>query len=141
MDDCKQKADAFIHSHHRWYALVTLRRFVFIWTHFWSFSSYYLAQEPDDPINVAFSTLFTLLTLIGLARAFRQDKAVGVLYALVLLFFPAVFYFTHVEVYFRRQIDPIMVVLAVYGVMSFRRRREMPTEELAEQELEPVLAT
>ena len=141
MDDCKQKADAFIHTHHRWYAIVTVRRFVFIWTHFWSFSSYYLAQEPDDPINVAFSTLFTLLTLIGLARTFRQNKSAGVLYALVLLFFPVVFYFTHVEVYFRRQIDPIMVVLAVYGVMGFRRRREMPTGERAARDLEPVLTT
>jgi hypothetical protein len=35
----------------------------------------------------------------------------------------------------------LVVVLAVYGVMSFRRRREMHTEELAEQELEPALAT
>jgi hypothetical protein len=52
-----------------------------------------------------------------------------------------VFYFTHVEVYFRRQIDPIMVVLAVYGVMGFRRRREMPTGERAARDLEPVLTT
>jgi hypothetical protein len=119
MDECKAKADAFIHTHHRWYAIVTVRRFVFIWTHFWSFSSYYLAQEPDDPVNIAFSTLFTLLTLVGLRRAFYVNKPVAILYALVLLFFPVVFYFTHVEVYFRRHIDPIMVVLAVYGVMGF----------------------
>jgi uncharacterized membrane protein len=39
----------------------------------------------------------------------------------VLLFFPVVYYFTHVETYFRRQIDPIMLVLAVYGVMGFSR--------------------
>jgi uncharacterized membrane protein len=37
----------------------------------------------------------------------------------VLLFFPTVFYFTHGEVYYRRQIDPLMLVLAVYGVMGF----------------------
>jgi hypothetical protein len=119
MAECKQKADTFIRNHHRWYAIVTVRRFVFIWTHFWSFSPYYLAQEPDDPVNVAFSTLFTLLTLIGLRRAFRENKPVAALYALVFLFFPIVFYFTHVEVYFRRQIDPLMLVLAVYGVMGF----------------------
>jgi hypothetical protein len=128
MDECKQKADAFIHTHHRWYVIVTVRRFVFIWTHFWSFSPYYLAQEPDDPINVAFSTLFTILTLVGLRRAFQVNKPVAFLYAAVLLFSPVVFYFTHVEVYFRRQIDPIMLVLAVYGVASFfiRRRDAIP---------------
>jgi len=141
MEACRQKANAFIHNHPRWYAIVTMRRFVFIWTHFWSFSPYYLAQEPDDPINVAFSTLFTALTLVGLWRTLRQNKAVGVLYALVLLFFPVVFYFTHVEVYFRRQIDPLMVVLAVYGVMGFRRPKEILAEEMREEDLEPVLTT
>jgi hypothetical protein len=29
------------------------------------------------------------------------------------------FYFTHVEVYYRRQIDPMMLVLAVYAVMGY----------------------
>ena len=96
-----------------------MRRFVFIWTHFWSFSPYYLAQEPDDPVNVAFNTLFTLLTMIGLWRAFRVNKPVAALYALVFLFFPVMFYFTHVEVYYRRQIDPMMLVLAVYAVMGY----------------------
>ncbi len=129
MDECKQKADAFIRTHHRWYAIVTIRRFVFIWTHFWSFSPYYLAQEPADPINVAFSTLFTLLTLIGLRRAFRENRPVAILYSLVLLFFPLVFYFSHVEVYFRRQIDPIMLVLAVFGVISFVRPKQAPIAE------------
>jgi len=126
MAECKEKADAFVRTHHRWYAIVTVRRFVFIWTHFWSFSPYYLAQEPDDPVNVAFSTLFTLLTLIGLRRAFRENKSVAALYALVLFFFPVVFYFTHVEVYFRRQIDPLMLVLAVYGVMGFMPAHRIP---------------
>jgi hypothetical protein len=124
MAESKEKADAFIDTHHRWYAEVTVRRFVFIWTHFWSFSPRYLAQEPDDPVNVAFSTLFTLLTLVGLRRAFRENRPVAVLYALVFFFCPVVFYFTHVEVYFRRQIDPIMLVLAVYGVMGFVRTRK-----------------
>jgi 4-amino-4-deoxy-L-arabinose transferase-like glycosyltransferase len=124
MAECKEKADAFIETHHRWYAITTVRRFIFIWTHFWSFSPYYLAQEPDDPVNVAFSTVFTLLTLLGLRRAFRENKPVAILYALVLFFCPIVFYFTHVEVYFRRQIDPIMLVLAVYGVIGFVRRKE-----------------
>lgn len=126
MAESREKADAFIRSHPRWYAVVTVRRIVFIWTHFWSFSPYYLAQEPDDPGNVVFSTLFTLLTIIGLRRAFRENQPVATLYALVFLFFPVMFYFTHVEVYYRRQIDPLMLVLAVYGVLGFFRRKGAP---------------
>jgi uncharacterized membrane protein len=39
---------------------------------------------------------------------------------MVLFFFPAIYYVTHVEVYFRRQIDPLILVLAVYGVLPRR---------------------
>src|SRR5208337_4060608 len=103
MQESKEKAVAYIRVHPRWFAVVTVRRIVFVWTHFWSFSSYYLAQEPDDPVNVAFSTLFTVLTLIGLRRAFRvsEIRPVAILYVLVLAFFPVVFYVTHGEVYYR----------------------------------------
>jgi 4-amino-4-deoxy-L-arabinose transferase-like glycosyltransferase len=121
MDENKEKAIAFIRANPRFFAIATVRRFVFVWTHFWSFSPYYLSQEPDDPINVAFSSLFTLLTIIGIRRTFRENRQLAVLYVLVFLFFPAVFYFTHGEVYYRRQIDPLMLVMAVYGVMGFRR--------------------
>jgi hypothetical protein len=124
MAECRDKAIAFIQANPRWFAVVTVRRFVFIWTHFWSFSRYYLLQEPDDPINVAFNTLFTVLTLIGLRRGFRENRAVAILYALVLFFAPVIYYFTHVEVYYRRQIDPLMVILAVYGVMGFAGSRK-----------------
>jgi hypothetical protein len=127
MAECKEKAIAYIRANPRWFAIVSVRRFVFIWTHFWSFSPYYLAQEPDDPVNVAFNTLFTLLTMIGLWRAFRVNKPVAALYALVFLFFPVMFYFTHVEVYYRRQIDPMMLVLAVYGVMGYFTKPESAT--------------
>jgi hypothetical protein len=39
-------------------------------------------------------------------------------YLLVLFSFPLIYYFTSPEVYYRRPIDPIMVVLAVYGVIG-----------------------
>jgi len=138
MEECKERAVALIRAHPGWFAVVTARRIVYIWTHFWSFSPYYLAQEPDDPINIVFSTLFTLLTLIGLRRAFRENKPVAALYALVFLFFPVVYYFTHVETYFRRQIDPLMLVLAVYGVMGFGPPKQTPIAAVAPRLYETV---
>jgi len=88
IEENKEKAIAFIRANPRFFAVMTARRFVFVWTHLWSFSHYYLEQEPDDPINVVFNTLFPVLTLIGLRRAFRVNKPVAVLYALVFLFSP-----------------------------------------------------
>ena len=55
--------------------------------------------------------------LIGLRRLWRENRSIAVLFGMVLFFFPAIYYVTHVEVYFRRQIDPLIVVLAVYGVL------------------------
>ena len=47
-------------------------------------------------------------------------------YAIALFFFPVVYYVTHPEDYYRRPIDPIFVVLAVYAVTSRIRNRARP---------------
>ena len=125
MDEKKERALEFIRAHKGWFAWVTVRRFTYIWTGFWSFNPRYLAEEPLDPFNIFFSTSLTLLTLAGLYRLFRENVAVATLYALIFFFFPIVYYFTHVEVYYRRQIDPMMVVMAVYGIMSWRTRKTL----------------
>jgi 4-amino-4-deoxy-L-arabinose transferase-like glycosyltransferase len=117
MEREKQRGVQFIRTHPRWFAIVTVRRFVYIWTGFWSFDKRYLAEEPLDPPNVFFCTTLTLLMLLGLRRLWRENRSVTVLFAMVLFFFPAIYYVTHVEVYFRRQIDPLILVLAVYGAL------------------------
>jgi hypothetical protein len=53
-------------------------------------------------------------------------------YAVMLLSFPVVYYFTHVEVYYRRQIDPMMVVLAVYAITTMARK-PVETQEREEE--------
>jgi len=77
------------------------------------------------------------LTFIGLWRAFGDHSSEVALYAAVLLSFPLIYYVTHVEVYYRRQIDPMMVVLAVYATVTMRGKR-VETGEQEKQELEPV---
>jgi hypothetical protein len=111
----KQRAAAFIRSHPAWFVVATVRRFGYIWTGFWSFDKQYLAGEPLDPPNVFLCTSLTILSLLGLRRVWSRNRALGICFALVLFFFPLVFYVTHPEVYARRQIDPLIVVLAVYA--------------------------
>jgi hypothetical protein len=129
MEKERKQAVEFIGSNPGWYAWTTLRRAVYIWTGFWSFDRAYLAQEPLDPPNIVFCTTFTVLALVGLRRAFRFEPAIAVLYALVLIAFPAIYYITSPEVYYRRPIDPLIVILAA-SLVPVRKLRKQRTEEL-----------
>jgi len=141
MEKEKRQALEFIGSHPGWYAWTSLRRAIYIWTGYWSLDPGYLAQEPLDPPNIFFSTTFTVFALIGLWRAFRLNAPVAALFALVLVIFPAIYYITNPEVYYRRPIDPLMVVLAA-SLVTLRKRRIKPAEHLesGRAEREPVEA-
>jgi len=122
MEREKQRGIEFIRTHPWWFAVVTGRRFLYIWTGYWSFDKRYLAEEPLDPPNVFFCTVITVLMLFGLRRLWREDRILFALFASVLFFFPSVYYLTHVEVYFRRQIDPLILILAVYALATRRSK-------------------
>jgi hypothetical protein len=114
---------AFIDAHRLLYLQQTLRRVVYWWTGFWSFSRRYLQEEPADPFNIVFCTGFTALALLGLRQAWRADARVAMPYLLVFLSFPAIYYLTHPEDYHRRPIDPQCVVLAACAVVSWAAER------------------
>jgi len=56
-------------------------------------------------------------------RALRADFSGALPYALVLFSFPLIYYITSPEVYYRRPIDPLMVILAVVGVLSLAKKK------------------
>jgi 4-amino-4-deoxy-L-arabinose transferase-like glycosyltransferase len=116
------QALAFISHHPGTFAWLVLRRFAYTWTGYWSFAPEYLADEPFDPANIGFSVALTILMLLGLRKAFQADKSVAVLYLLVILTFPAVYYFTHPGMPYRHPIDPEIVLLATYAVTPARVR-------------------
>jgi 4-amino-4-deoxy-L-arabinose transferase-like glycosyltransferase len=113
----------FIDHHRGLYVWMTARRVVYLWTGYWSFSHRYLQEEPMDPPNIVFCTLLTVLTFAGLRRAWRDGWTVAMPYIITFFFFPIVYYLTHPEDYYRRPIDPLFVVLAVYAVVARRRER------------------
>jgi 4-amino-4-deoxy-L-arabinose transferase-like glycosyltransferase len=120
----KVQAVTFIKANPGWYAWTTLRRIFFIWTGYWSLDHSYLQQEEWDPENMVFSSAFTLLAFVGLRRAFVRGADAAMLYAIVLLIFPLTYYITSPELYYRRPLDPMMVVLAVYALIPTRRLDE-----------------
>jgi 4-amino-4-deoxy-L-arabinose transferase-like glycosyltransferase len=125
MDHKLQQAKDYIRSHPAWFAWMTFRRFVYMWTGYWSFDRAYLKDEPLDPPNIFVDTTMTILGLWGLRRVFQRDRALGIRFAIVLLFFPLTYYFSHPETYYFRPVDPLMVVLASV-VVAGRSRHEAP---------------
>lgn len=120
MDHKADQAVAFIRSHLDWYAWTSFRRMAFIWTGYWSLDPGYLQQEEMDPYNIPFCTALTLLAILGLYKAFQRRISGMLPYIITIVVFPALYYFTSPEFYYRRPIDPFLVVLAVYAVTPLR---------------------
>ena len=123
MDHKEKQAIAFIKSNPAWYAWTSLRRMVFIWTGYWSLEKSYLEQEQWDPYNIPFCTCLTILAFLGLRRAFQSRNPTAIPYLILILVFPASYYLTSPEVYYRRPIDPMLLVLAVYAVTGNVEKR------------------
>jgi len=124
MSHKQNQALDYIKAHPAWYAKMTLRRFLYLWTGYWSLSRAYLKEEPLDPPNICVCTTLTILMLIGFVRAAREDPAVAIRYAIVFLFYPAVYCLTHPETYYIRPLDPLINILAMYAVLSLVERRQ-----------------
>lgn len=115
-----QQGSSFIWTHPGFFLWMCARRGIYLWTGFWSFSHDYLREEPLDPANVVVCSILSILAIVGLIRAFRQRSVAAVPFLIVLLLFPLIYCVTHPEVYYRRPIDPMFVILAVYAVASWR---------------------
>jgi 4-amino-4-deoxy-L-arabinose transferase-like glycosyltransferase len=126
----KTQAIEFIKAHPGWYAWTTLRRIFFIWSGYWSLSKDYLVLEVWDPWNIPFCSVFTILALLGLRKAWKQNRHAAIPYAILLLVFPLIYYITSPEFYYRRPLDPMMVVLSVYALTP--PFRPQPPLQLAE---------
>ena len=113
-----QQARQYIRSHPAQYVYRVARRVVYVWTGFWSFDRAYLAEEPLDVPNIFLSTTMTVLALGGLLRLYRTrtGPSLAARFALVFVFFPLAYYFSHPETYYFRPVDPLIVVLAAYFV-------------------------
>jgi hypothetical protein len=65
---------------------------------------------------IVLNLLLSVFTLLGALFAHRSRPMQAVPYLMVLLVFPLIFYLTHASLRYRFPMDPIMMVLAAYGV-------------------------
>ena len=102
---------------------LTLRRIVYNWTGFWNLRLLW-NLEPEGLPHIVTYTLLSFLAFSGVAFVIREHRAEAIPLAILLFFFPLVYYITHLDERFRHPIDPIIVIFAVYGAISFRRQKE-----------------
>jgi 4-amino-4-deoxy-L-arabinose transferase-like glycosyltransferase len=124
MDHKAAQAHAYIDAHPGWYAKMCLRRAVYLWTGYWSFNPEYLKLEPMDPANIPFQTTVTLLAIAGLCFAWKRSRWEAIRYGGVLFLLPMIYYFSHPEPYHLRTLDPLMVILGCFALVSWRERRQ-----------------
>jgi hypothetical protein len=126
MDHKLRQAKDYIRSHPAWFAWMSFRRMVYMWTGYWSFDRNYLKDEPLDPPNILVNTTLTVLGLLGLGRLYKRDSGLGTRFAIVLVFFPLTYYITHPETYYFRPVDPLIVVLAAVFMAGSKPPQQKP---------------
>jgi hypothetical protein len=64
------------------------------------------------------NVILSLFTFLGVLFAYRFRNPQAFPYAMVPLIFPIIFYITHASLRYRFPMDPIMMILAAYGMVS-----------------------
>jgi 4-amino-4-deoxy-L-arabinose transferase-like glycosyltransferase len=115
MAEKKQQAIREVRTHPARFALATVRRVVFTWTGYWNLSSAYRRIEPFALPNVFMTTVLSALAVSGLAFGFARARRFAILFALLLLAFPVVYYITHPSTTYRHPLDPLLILLSVFA--------------------------
>lgn len=140
MDHKQAQAAAFITTHRDWYAWMTMRRIAYLWTGYWSFDRAYLAEEPLDPFNIPVATSLSLLGLVGIVVAWRDQRIEAIRYSGVLFLYPLMYYFVHPEAYRMRPLDPFLVILAIRAIHAIRSAQTVPSPNVASDAIALELA-
>lgn len=117
MAEKQQEAFTFMRTHPAETVNFMFHRFVENWLAItdnpadaWSATPLYLKAF------IVMNFLLSLFTLLGALFVYRSDPVEGFPYVIVLLVFPLIFYLTHSSLRYRFPMDPIMMILAAYGV-------------------------
>jgi hypothetical protein len=98
----------------------SVRRFIYMWTGYWTFDKVYLQEETFDPENIPFCAAMTGIALIGLRKMLQRDAQKTMPFAIMLVVFPLVYYFTVPAMAYRQPLEPEIVILACCAVASWR---------------------
>ena len=121
-------ADLHNNPHYAFLVTKTLRRVVYYWTGFWSFSAQELRDQPFTAENVFYVSSVTLFMILGILSLWRKNRIAAVPYLLLLAVFPITYYLTHPMMDYRQPIEPAVIVLGTAGALSLRFGRAAAAE-------------
>ncbi|MBZ5702255.1 MAG: glycosyltransferase family 39 protein [Acidobacteriia bacterium] len=117
MSEKQQLALHYIASHPGIFVRNCFDRFRDTWTAFYDVQTDPWVQALHaSRAYVTFTTAFSLITLAGLALVLRARPVGSSLLIAAMLLVPVPYYITHSALRYRHPIDPVMCLLAVYGV-------------------------
>jgi len=122
MAEKQQEASELFARHPGHVVLMTVRRIVYSWTGIWGLHPSWRPDEEYGVPNIFVYTAISILAFLGLGRGIRDRREYIVPFAILLTFFPLVYYITHADVRYRHPIDPAIAILAVYGGIGLIRR-------------------
>lgn len=108
----------FIHQHPEHFAYLTTAHFVYYWAGVPHAEKYPGIYELKSSMFLA----TTLLAIFGVVQAFRKRCRGAVLYLLLLLSYPDIYYITFAHPRYRHPIEPEILILSVYIFTEAEKR-------------------
>lgn len=121
---CKRQAYDWIGSHPGRFAVISLKRFFYYWNG--------VPRETNSVAPVDFRTAAFLATSVlaiwGAIRAVRQERPGAWLFAGLMIFYPAIYYFVYPHARYRHPIEPELTILIVFLILQTRELRSAKAE-------------
>jgi 4-amino-4-deoxy-L-arabinose transferase-like glycosyltransferase len=111
----------YIHAHPGFMVHKTIRRFFYYWTGFWSMSAEEFHEQPYEIGNIFQVCCMTFFMLRGIRRFWRFNRTAFLPYLVLIAVFPITYYITHPLMDYRQPIEPAIIVLAIAGVIPWKR--------------------
>ena len=129
-ESCKRQAFDWIQAHPGRFAVISLKRFFYYWNG--------VPRETNSIAPVDFRTsaflATSVLALWGAIRALRQKRPGAWLFAGLIIFYPAIYYFVYPHARYRHPIEPELTILIVFllseaSLRSTTKPSEVPRAE------------
>ena len=129
----KREALDFIRSHPDRFLVVSFRKFVYFWAGVPRASEIWQLAQTKNSLFLASS----VLAIWGMLRALRQRRFGAPLFAMLMLVYPAVYYFVFAHPRYRHPIEPEMMIVGVY-LITQAESKESRARARAARALEPM---